>query len=119
MLVFKTRFGYLKALEVCALASLIGSLGQVVRVLLALGLNNLFATPGPMVLIHEYDPRNLLHLVAATLNVMSLWYVGVLAVGLAKLSGITWRRAAVWLFLLWFTVVFVFTLVGWGAARLR
>ena len=116
---FQASFGYLKALEICGLASLIATLGQVVRILLALGMNNMFATPGPMVLIHDYNPLNLLHLVAAMLNVMSIWHVGVLAVGLARLSGVSWLRAAGWLYLLWALTVFGFGLVGWGASQIR
>jgi hypothetical protein len=119
MVVFKAGFGYPKALEACALAGLIATLGQVVRILLALAMNNMFVTPGPAVLIHDYNPLNLLHLAAATFNVMSLWHVGVLAVGLAKLSGVSWLRAAAWLYPLWALMVFGFALMGWGVAHLR
>jgi hypothetical protein len=56
---------------------------------------------GPALLIDELQPDNKVHLLLLSVNVMTLWYLGVMAVGLAKLAGSTWLKPALWLYGLW------------------
>jgi hypothetical protein len=117
--VFKAEFAYLKALEVSGLAAMIGVLNKVVSLLLALGMGNLFATPSPALLIRAFDVGNFLHLAAASCNVLTIWHVGVVAAGLAKMSGVSWAKAAGWLYALWVVAVSGSLLLGWAATQLR
>ncbi|MCX6904048.1 MAG: DUF2680 domain-containing protein [Verrucomicrobia bacterium] len=115
---FKASFSYLKALEVCGLTGMIDALNQVVRLLLALGLGSIFVTPGPVLLVRDFDAQNLWHLQAAAFSVLTIWQVGVISLGLARLSGSSWAKAASWLYGLWAAVVFGFTWVSWAISRL-
>ncbi|MGD0651718.1 MAG: hypothetical protein ABSA97_11365 [Verrucomicrobiia bacterium] len=95
------NFTYLKALEVVGLASMITVLGSVVRTLLILIMGNFFASPGLMLVVKDFDPQNTLHSVLAAINIMTFWGLAVKAIGLARLSGASFGKAAIWVFVLW------------------
>lgn len=99
--VWKARFGYASALEVTALAGMISLLGAVVTSLLIVIMGNMYMNPGPVLLVHEFQPTNRTHLLLSMLNVISLWHLAVLALGLARLAGASWLKAFGWLFVLW------------------
>jgi hypothetical protein len=112
--VFKAGFPYLKAVELVGLAGMINVLGGIVAALLAVAMGNLAMTPGPVLLIHEFDPANKLHIFLSQLNLFMLWYIAVLSLGLAKLSGASFAKAAFWLYGIWAVFVAVSVLPGWG-----
>jgi len=112
--VFKARFTYLKAVEVVALAGMINVLGGIVATLLAVAMGNMAMTPGPVLLVHEFNPANKLHVFLSQLNLFMLWYVAVMALGLARLSGASFAKAASWLYGIWAVFVAVAVLPGWG-----
>ena len=111
---FKNRFPYLKAMEVAGLAGTINILGGIVATLLAVVMGNMAMTPGPVLLVHEFDPANKLHALLAQLNVFMLWYLALLSFGLAKLCRVAFGKAALWLFGVWAVLVAVIVLPGWG-----
>jgi hypothetical protein len=111
---FKERFPYLKAMEVAGLAGTINILGGIVAMLLAVVMGNMAMTPGPVLLVHEFDPANKLHAFLAQLNVFMLWYLALLSLGLAKLCRVAFGKAAIWLFGVWAVLVAVMVLPGWG-----
>jgi hypothetical protein len=98
---FKGHFPYMKAVEVMALANMVSVLDVIVRTLLIVGLGNLYASPGPALLVKQFDPQNPVHAVLGALNVMTLWLLAVRAIGLARLSGASFAKAAVWVFGIW------------------
>jgi len=110
----KTRFPYLKAMEVAGLAGTINILGGIVAMLLAVVMGNMAMSPGPVLLVHEFDPANKIHLLLSQLNVFMLWYIALLSLGLAKLCQTAFGKAAIWLFGLWAALVAVMVLPGWG-----
>lgn len=114
-LAFKTGFPYLQAVEVCGLASMISVLNGVVTTLLVVGMGTVYVSPGPALLIREPDPTNKLHLLAAACNVITVWYIGVLAVGLGKLGGTSAWKAFAWLFGLWAIFRVGLIAMGFGA----
>jgi hypothetical protein len=111
---FKTPFPYLKAMEVAGLAGTINILGGIVAMLLAVVMGNMAMTPGPVLLVHEFDPANKLHVFLSQLNVFMLWYIALLSLGLAKLCRVAFGKAAIWLFGVWAVFVAVIVLPGWG-----
>jgi len=111
---FKQRFAFLKAMEVAGLAGTINILGGIVAMLLAVVMGNMAMTPGPVLLVHEFDPANKLHAFLAQLNVFMLWYLALLSLGLAKLCRVPFGKAAIWLFGIWAAWVAVIVLPGWG-----
>ena len=112
------RFGYGAALEVCGLANLIGVVGAVMGTMLMAGFGNILASPGPILLVREMDPANGWHLVLASISIMTLWQLGVVAVGLARLSGTTFRRTVWWVVVPWVFYRGAAALAGWAGSRL-
>ncbi len=111
---FKTRFSFLKATEVAGLAGTVNILGGIVAMLLAVMMGNMAMTPGPVLLIREFDPANKLHALLAQLNVFMLWYIALLSLGLAKLCRVAYGKTAAWLFGLWAALVAAIVLPWWG-----
>jgi hypothetical protein len=111
---FGAQFGYMKAVEVSALAGMIGVLHTIVQSLLILLTGNLFASLSPVLLIRDYNPQVFWHAAAASLNIMTFWALGVRSIALAKLSGSTTARASAWMFGLW--IIYTVVTVGGGFA---
>ena len=76
-------------------------LGDFAALLLILGLGNLYASPSLMLLVKDFDPQNTVHGLLAIVNVMTFWLLAVRAVGLARLSGVSFAKAALWVFGIW------------------
>ena len=90
----QVRFGYLKAVEIAGLAGMIAVLGTLVKMLLQVNLSSLTSSPSLALAVKTFDPTNPWHLVLAGLNVFDLWELGLLAFGLARLTGVPFARAA-------------------------
>lgn len=101
------NFTYMKAVEVVGLTTMIHVLGAIVAMLLAVIYGNMMITPGPVLLVSHFDPANVTHRILSALNVVSIWYVAVVSIGLAKLSNSTFAKAAVWLFGIWAVFTFL------------
>lgn len=115
----KVRFGYIKTLEVAGLALMISVLGAVVTLLLTLNLSKVFAAPGLALVVSDFDAHRKSPLLLGAANVFSLWLVGVLSVGLGKLAGVPFLRAAWFVFAAWVIqesfLVLLMGLLGQGA----
>jgi len=116
--VFKGSFTFMKAVEVCVLAAMISALGLIITTLLAVVMGNPLATPGPALLIRDLDASNPVHLMLSALNIVTFWYLSVLSIGLAKLSGASVLKAAVWLFGLWAVITIGLVLLGAAAQKM-
>jgi len=103
-------FQFIKTVEVVGLTGMISVLGSIVSMLLAVIYANPAMTPSLVLFVSHFDPQNKVHLLLSALNVMTLWYIGVLALGLAKLSGASYWKAAVWLYGLWYGIWALFAL---------
>jgi hypothetical protein len=112
--VLKARSGYMKAVEMAGLANMIGVLETIVRALLAVSLGSLFATPSLALLVKEFDPNNTLHGILAVFNLLLIWEIALKALGLARLCGTSFGRAAAWVFGIW--VAYTAFFIGLGAA---
>ena len=97
----KGNFPYMKAVEVVGLANMVSVLDVIVRTLLIVALGNLYAAPSLVLLVREFDPQNTVHSLLALVNVMTFWLLAVRAVGLARLSGASFTKAALWVFGIW------------------
>lgn len=110
---FKGNFSYTKAVEVVGLSNMISVLDVIVRTLLIVGFGNLYASPGLMLLVKDFDPQNPVHTLLGAANVMTFWLLMVRAIGLASLSGASLAKAAVWVFGIWAAYTGLF--IGLGA----
>lgn len=98
----RSRFGYMTAVEVTGLTLMIVILDSIVRMLLVVIYGNISASPGPVLLVMDhFDQTSRVHVLLKSVDVISLWYIGVSAVGLSKLSGKPFMAAAGWLYGLW------------------
>jgi len=111
--VLKGNFPYMKAVEVVGLANMVCVLDVIVRTLLIVGMGDLYAAPSLMLLVKDFDPQNTAHALLAIVNVMTFWLLAVRAAGLARLGGVSFAKAAVWVFGIWAAYTGVF--VGLGA----
>jgi hypothetical protein len=102
---FRAYFDYMKSVEVVGLALMITVVGGIVKLLLDVIYGSASMSAGPVLFVKHFDPENKVHLLLAALSVTSLWYVAVLAVGLARLSGTSFWKAAAWMFGLWVVLV--------------
>lgn len=110
----KGEFAYMKAVEVVGLANMIEVLDAVVRTLLIVGLGNLYASPSLVLFVKDFDPQNPVNGLLGAVNLMTFWLLAVRATGLARLSGTSWAKAAVWVFGIWAAYTGFF--IGLGAA---
>lgn len=94
--ILKVQVRFAKALEVAGLAMMIDVLGGIVAMLLIVNLGRIGATPSLALVVKDFDATRKGHLFAAAVNVFSFWVLGVRSIGLAKLAGVPYLRAA-WL----------------------
>lgn len=99
--VFRAPMGYMRGVEIASLASLIGGLGMVVGLFMAMGTGRLLAGPHLGVLVHPLDLANRLHLALMSVNFFSLWQTAVIAVGISRFAQRPFLPVAVVFFGIW------------------
>src|SRR5690348_12400114 len=110
----KAPFPYMKAVEIAGLANMILILDVVVRTLLILITGNLFSTLSLSLLVKDFDPQNTIHSLLAVVNVMTFWLLTIRSIGLARLTGASVGKAAMWVFGIW--IILTGTTLGFVAA---
>ena len=113
-LFLKTQIGFMKVVELSGLALMIGVLGVVVKTLLIVVTGNLYAAPSLILLVKHFDPQNPVHTLLALFDAMTFWLLAVRCIGLAKLTGATLVKTALWIFGVWMVLTGV--MVGFGLA---
>ena len=97
----KTRFSFLKTVEVVGLTGIILVLGTIVTALLIAASGNPAARPALSLVASELDASNSMRAALDAMNLFHLWTTTVLAVGLSKLSGVSFKESAFWVFGYW------------------
>ena len=100
-LFLRSHFSFVKASEIAGLTTMILALGTITTALLVLATDNRMARPDLTFLAGAADPAGRLHQTLAVANVFHIWMAGLLSMGLAKLSGVSTREAAMWVFGYW------------------
>jgi len=118
LVLLRARVPYLKALEITGLASLIGTLGLIATLLLQVNLGRTTATPSLALAVSEFDPGNRMHMVLAALNLVQVWMVLVMGVGLARMTGVPFRRAGLLVMAFYFLQTSALVWMGAGMATL-
>jgi hypothetical protein len=85
-IIMKSSSGYMKHVEVYGIASWIGVLGYLVTILMVVGMETIFASPGAGLAIADYDPLNTTHKIISSLNIFSIWMAFVVGIGISKLA---------------------------------
>lgn len=110
----KVQVSFAKALEVAGLAMMINVLGGIVAMLLIVNLGRMGATPSLALMVKDFDATRKGHLFAAAANLFSFWVVGVRSIGLAKLAGVPYLRAAWLVVTFWVVQQSFFIVTGLG-----
>lgn len=110
--VFHGGYDYMKSAEMLGLTQMISILGTVVLIPLVIAKGNLLVNLGPTLLFEQINPKLVTHQIMLSLNVFTLWFVGVLGVGIAKLSGASIFKVLGVLIGVWFLIRAVTILSG-------
>jgi len=97
----KSRFLFTKALEVAGLATMVLVLGTIVTALLVAVTGDVSTRPSLSLFIGGPNVPDRLRQVLDLTNLFYLWTTGVLAAGLSKMGGVTFKEAAYWVFGYW------------------
>ena len=108
---------YMKGVEIAGLAGMITVLDSVVRTLLILVLGNMFASPSLAVFVKEFDPQNTTHAMLGIINIMTFWALAVKSVGLARITGASFAKAAGWVFGIWVAQTAILTGLSLGVQK--
>lgn len=95
-LIFRQPFLYLKGVEASGLTLVVTGLGVLVKGLMCAALGTMFVSPGLVLLVKPYDPTSLLHTFLLTFDVFAIWGIVLSGIALAKLSGVSFVKAFVW-----------------------
>jgi hypothetical protein len=87
--------------EVAGLASMITVLETVLKTLLIIIFSNPMVSISPVVFLKNPDPQSPVLMLLALLNPMTFWLLAVRSTGLARFTGVSWTRAAAWVFGVW------------------
>lgn len=114
----KTTLPFGKTLELAGLVMMIAVLGGIVSLLLTINLSRLGATPSLALMIQDMDLTRRGHVALGAINIFNFWQIILLALGLAKLTGATFARAAVIVLGFWFIQESLLILIGLGQMAL-
>jgi hypothetical protein len=110
----KVDVPYMKAVEVAGLASIIVVLGGIVALLLMVIFGKMFASASLALLVSEFDITNKMHFLLATVNVFNFWFVAVMGLGLARLTGASFGRATLCFLIYWVAISLLLIAIGMG-----
>jgi hypothetical protein len=108
----RTRFSYLKALEVVALTSIIVALGAIITALLIAASGDPATRPALSLFARHLSAASPVRQLLDTLNFFHLWSTTVLAIGLSRLSGVSFKECAFWVFGYWVVVRLALIVLG-------
>jgi len=100
-LFLRARFSYLKTVEVVALAGSVVVLGAIITALLVTAFGDPAARPALSLFALRLPSDSHVRLFLDTVNFFHLWAIGVLAIGLSRLSGVSFKESAFWVFGYW------------------
>jgi hypothetical protein len=110
----KSRVPYSKMIEVAGLTMMISALGALVSVLLIVNVGRMSATPSLALFKSDFDFTRKTHLLLGIVNPFSFWQIGLMALGLSKLSGTHFSRAALSVFAFWLAQELLLISIGLG-----
>ncbi len=99
--IFKREFPFMLGVEVTGLSFMIWVLGGIISMLLVVVTGNILISPGPGLLIRNFDLKNPAHLFIASIDLFTVWFLAVLSIGFTRLARIPFLAAAAWLYGIW------------------
>jgi hypothetical protein len=106
------RFSYGKAVEIVGLTGVIVSLGAVITALLVVASGDAAARPALSLFASGLPADDPVRAVLGVFDLFHLWATAVLAIGLSKLSGVSLKESAFWVFGYWLVLRLALILLG-------
>jgi len=88
------RPDYMKVVEICGLCLIIDVPQKIIRILLVVWKQNLLATASPTLFLDNPSTANRKDLFLSLIDVVDIWWLAVLSLGLSKVASISYRTAA-------------------------
>lgn len=111
----KFNFNYTKMLEIYGLTTLISSLGTIVTVLMMYLFDNVRAAPSFSIFIMDkFNLSNDFHILLSQLNFFTIWQIGILGYGIAKVSNKPTSAGLILSYALWLIWVVTSSFLGFG-----
>jgi hypothetical protein len=96
------RLEYMKVVEICGLALVIDVLQKILRILLVQWKDNMLATASPTLFLANPSTTNRTDVFLSMIDVVDIWWLAVMSLGLSKVASISYRTAAFITFGIWF-----------------
>ncbi len=94
--ILKGNFSYMKGVEVAGLVAMIAVLDVILRTLLVFGMGNFMVGLNGTLLVKDFDGQNPWHVLLKDIDLMTFWMLGLRSLGLARISSVSFSRAAAW-----------------------
>jgi len=104
--IFKAEFEFTNILNVVGLAMLIAAIGNLISMVVSI-LKGDFSTIGPGLLFSEAAVGEKTYSLLTKIDVFSIWYYFVIAIGLSKIGKISFVQSASVVFGVWIVYIFV------------
>jgi hypothetical protein len=98
----RVRFSFWKTVEVVALTGMIVALGAIVTALLIGAFGEAAGRPALSIFARHLPTTSHIYMALDTVNFFHCWTTTVLAIGLSRLSGVSFKECAFWVFGYWF-----------------
>jgi hypothetical protein len=98
----EARVNYMKLVELCGLALVIDVPQKIIRLLLVAWKGNLLATASPTLFVDNPSTTNKTDVYLSMIDVVDIWWLAILSLGLSKVASISYRTAAFICFGIWF-----------------
>jgi hypothetical protein len=93
---------YMKVVEVCGLGLVIDVPQKILRILLVLWKENLLATASPTLFLDNPSTTSKADVFLSMIDVVDIWWLAVLSLGVSKIASIRYRTAAFITFGVWY-----------------
>jgi hypothetical protein len=98
----QARPDYMKVVEVCGLALVIDVPQKILRILLVSWKENLLATASPTLFMANPSTTSRTDIFLSMLDVVDLWWLAVLSLGISKVTSVSYRTSAFIVFGVWY-----------------
>jgi len=106
---------YAKTLEVAGLGSMIALLSTVVMLVFTVNVGESFGASGFSLSVTDIGSEGQQMLASIVLNVVNFWIIGILGIGLARLTEVPWFRATFLVLAYWLLTDLLLLLLGVGS----
>ena len=102
---------YMKVVEICGLSFVIDVPQKLLRILLVSWKGNLLATASPTLFMANPSATNRSDVFLSMIDVVDIWWLAVLSLGLSKAASVSYRTAALITFIVWYGFRIIITLL--------